>query len=131
MVGTLKKGLQKLTSSESKEWEISTENVLYGYRCRPGIDGMAPSEIPIGVKLRFAIESTDTAPGEDVSANARPFELALALTNGAERLVPCTLQKESRYLASDMVLLRPSKQPEGHKVQPRICFWPVREVSVQ
>ena len=66
MVGTLKKALQKVTQSESKEWDASLENVLYGYRRRPGPDGVAPFEILFGVKPRFAIESSVVIPGEEV-----------------------------------------------------------------
>ncbi len=30
MVGTLKRALQKVICSESKEWDVSLENVVYG-----------------------------------------------------------------------------------------------------
>ncbi len=86
MDGTLKKALQKVTRSEYKKRDASLENVLYGDRRRPGTDGVAPFEILFGVKPRFAVESSGAIPGEEVFANARPFELALALINRAERL---------------------------------------------
>ncbi len=81
---------------------------------------MAPYEILFGVKPRLAIESSGAIPGEDVLANARPFELALALINRAERLVPCTLQKEAHYQIGKRVLLRPGKQPGGSKFEARM-----------
>ncbi len=93
MVGTLKNALQEVTRSESNEWDASHENVLYGYRRRPGPDGVALFEILFKVKPRFAIESSGAISGTELLSNARPFELALALINRAERLVPRTLQK--------------------------------------
>ena len=94
MVGTLKKALQKVTRSESKEWDASLENVLYGYRHRLGSDGVAPFEILFGVKSRFQIESYGAIPGEGVLANARPFDLALALINRPNALYPAPFKKK-------------------------------------
>ncbi len=53
-------------------------------------------------------------------ANVRCFELALALINRAERLVPRTSQKEMRYQIGEMVLLRRGEQPEGPKFPARM-----------
>ncbi len=88
IVGTLKKALQKVTRSESKDWDASNGNVLIGYRRRAGTDGVGPFEMLFGVKPVLAIESSVATPGEEVLAKARPFKLALALINRAERLVP-------------------------------------------
>ena len=77
MVGILKKALQKVTQSESKEWDRSLEDVLYGYSHKPGTDGIAPFEIFYGVKPRFSIEPSVCAPGAEVLSLARPFELAM------------------------------------------------------
>ena len=129
MVGTLKKALQKVTRSESKEWDASLENVLYGYRHRPGPDGVAPFEILFGVKPRFAIEWSGAVPGEEVLDNARPFELALALINRAERLVPRPLQEEAHYQIGDRVLLRRGKQPEGSRFEARMWLGPFKLIS--
>ena len=131
MVGTLKKALQKVTRSESKEWDASLDNVLYGHRRGPGPDGVPPFEILFGVKYRFAIESSSAIPGEEVLANARPFELALALINRAERLLPRTLQKEAQYQIGDRVLLRRGKRPDGSKFEARTWLGPFNVISVE
>ena len=81
---------------------------------------MAPFEILFGVKPRFAIEYSGAVPGEAVLANARPFELALALINRAERLIPRTLQTEAHDQIGDRVLLRRGKKPEGPKFEARM-----------
>ncbi len=70
MPGTMKKALQKLTRSESKEWDASLESVLYGYRRRTGPDGVAPFEISFRVKLRFAVEPYDAIPRAEALSNA-------------------------------------------------------------
>ncbi len=93
MLGTLKKALQKFTQIESEEWDASLENVLYGYRRRPGADGVAPFEILFGVKTRFGIESSGAIPGEEVLTNTRTFELAMTLINRAERFVSPPFKK--------------------------------------
>ncbi len=62
MVENLKKALQKVTQSESKEWNQSLEDVLYRYRRRLGTDGIAPFEILFGVKPRFSIEPAYVHP---------------------------------------------------------------------
>ena len=98
MVGTLKKALQKVVPSESKESVASLENVLHVYRHRLGPEGVANLEILFGVNARFAIESSDAVPGEEVLATARPFELAIALVNRAERLVAHTFLKRVAIL---------------------------------
>ena len=41
MIETLKKALQKVTQSESKEWEQSSGDVLYEFMREPGTDGLA------------------------------------------------------------------------------------------
>ena len=105
IAGTLKKALQKVTRSESKECDASLENVLYRYRRRPRPDRVVRLEILFCVKPRFAIESTGAITGEEVLANARPFELALESMNCAERLVPRIPQKEWLYQIGDRVLL--------------------------
>ncbi len=130
MIGTLKKALQKVTRSESKEWDASLENVLYGYRRGPGPDGVAPCEILLGVKPRFATESSGTIRGEELLANARPFELKMALINRAERLVPRILQNKAHYQIGDMVLLRRGRQAEGSKFEARMWLGPFKVISV-
>ncbi len=81
IVGTLKKALQKVTGGESKECDVSLENVLYRYRRLPRPDGIAPFEILFGVKPRFAIEPYDAVPGKEVLTNARLCELEMSLIN--------------------------------------------------
>ena len=130
MVGTFKKALQKVTRSESKEWDASLENVLYGYRRRRGQDGVAPFEILFGVKPRFAIESSVGVPAEEVLADVRPLELTLALINSAERLATRSFQKEAHYQIGDRVLLRCGKQPEGSKYEARMWLTPFKVTSV-
>ena len=82
MVGTQKKALQTVTQSECKEWDQSLEDVLYGYRRR--------------VKPKFSILPSVRTPGAEVLYRARSFELALALINPAERLVPRTVHGDTR-----------------------------------
>ena len=79
----------------------------------------------------FAIESSGVTPGEEVLGNDRPFELALALTNRAERLVPRTLQKEMHYQIVDRVLLRRGRQPEGSRFEARMWLGPFKVISVE
>ncbi len=64
-------------------------------------------------------------------ANARPFELALELINRAERLLPCTLQKEAHYQIGDRLLLRRGKQQEGSKFEKRMWLGPFKVISVE
>ncbi len=64
MVGILKKALQKVNRNESKEWNGSVENVLYGYRRRLALNGVTPLEILEGVKPSFSIESPDATLGK-------------------------------------------------------------------
>ncbi len=97
MDGTFKKALQNVTQSESKEWDTFLETAFYVYRHRLRPDGVPLFEILFGVKPRFAIKSSGAMPGEEVLANARPFQLSLELINHAERLVPRTFQKEAQY----------------------------------
>ncbi len=77
IVGTLKKALQKVTRSESKEWDASFESVIYRYRNRPGPDGVAPFEVLYGAKSRFPVEPYDAIPRAELLSNACPFELAI------------------------------------------------------
>ena len=95
MVGTLKKALQNVTESESKEWDQSLEDVLYGYRCILGTDGIAPFEILLGVKPIFSIEPSVRTSGAEFLSHARSLELAMALINRAERLVPRTVHGDT------------------------------------
>ncbi len=92
---------------------------------------MATFEILFGVKPSFAIESSGAIPGEEVLANTRPFKLALALINRAERLVPRTLQNEAHYRIGDMVLLRCAKHPEGSKFEARMWLGRFKVTSVE
>ncbi len=131
MVGTLKKALQNLTRSEFKEWDASLENVLYEYRREPGSYGVATFDILFGVNPRFAIESSDAIPGEEILGNARAFELALALINRAEHLARRTFQKEAHDQICDSVLLRRGKLPEGSKFEARMCLSPFKVISVE
>ncbi len=71
-------------------------------------------------KPRFSVESSGSISGEEVLANARSFELALALINRAKRLVHRTLQEEAHSRISDMVLLRLGKQSEVSKFEARM-----------
>ena len=64
MVSNLRKFLQKVTQRESKEWDAYLKNLLYGYRHRPGPDGVAPFEILFRIKPRFAIELSGIILGE-------------------------------------------------------------------
>ncbi len=93
----------------------SLENALYEYRRRSRPGGMGLFEILFGVKPSFAIESSSAIPGEAVSANARPFGLAVALINRAERWAPNTLQKGAYYQTGDRMLL-----PEGSKFETKM-----------
>ncbi len=127
----VEEGVTESQSSESKEWDASLENVLYGNRRRPRPDGVEPFQILFGVKPRFTIESAGTSPGEEVLANARPFELAMGLISRAERLVPRILQKEAHYQIGDMVLLRCGRQPEGSKSEARMWLGPFKVISVE
>ena len=121
MVGTLKKALQEVTRCESKEWNQSLEDALYGYRRKPGTDGVTPFEILYGVKPRFSIEPSLCVPRAEVLSHARPSELAMALINRAERLVPRTVHRDRRYEIGDMVFLRRGSLPVGSKFQ--ACMW--------
>ncbi len=131
MVGTLKKELQGVTRSECKEWDASLENVLHGYRRRPGWDGLATFDILFVVKPRFAIESSSAISGEEVLTHARPFELALELINRAERLVPRTFQKEPNYQVGDRVILRRGEQSEGSNFEARMWLGPSKVIAVE
>ncbi len=129
MVGTLKKALQKVTRNESKECNESLEDVLYGYRRRLRTDGIAPFEILLGVKPRFSIEPSVRTPVAEVLSRARFFELAMALINSAERLVPHTVHGDTRYQIGAMVLLRRGRLPEGSKFQARMWQGPYQVIS--
>ncbi len=61
------------------------------------LDSVAPFEILFVLKPRFAMELSALVPGEEVLARARPFELAMALINRAERLVLRTVHETCRY----------------------------------
>ncbi len=54
----------------------------------------------------------------------------MALINLAERLVPCTLQKEVHYQIGDRVLLRRDKQSEGSNFEARMLLDPFKGISV-
>ncbi len=99
--------------------------MLYERRRRPGQDRAEHFEILFGVKPRFV------SPGDAVLAHARLFELAMALINRAERLVPRTLQKEAGYQIGDMLLCRSGKQPEGSKFDARVWLGPFKVISVE
>ncbi len=124
MVANLKKALEKVTQSESKEWDRSLRDVLYRYWLRLGTDGIALFEILFEIKPRFSIEPSVRTPEAEVLSHARSFELAMALINCAERLVPHTIHGDTRYQIDDMVLLRRGRLPEGSKFQARICLGP-------
>ncbi len=85
----------------------------------------------MSVKPMLASESSGAIPGEEVLANARPFELALALINRAECLARHTLQEEASHQNGDMVLLRRGKQPEGSNFVARMCQDPFKVISVE
>ncbi len=85
--------------------------MLYGYRRGPGTDAIAPFEILFGVKPRFSIEPSVSTPGAEVLSQARSFELAKALINHAERLVPRIFHGDTRYQTGDMVFLRRGRLP--------------------
>ncbi len=89
-----------------------------------------PSRYCSESKSRFAIESSGAIPGEEVLANGGPFELALALINLAERLVPRSLQKEAHNQIGYRVQLRRGKQPEGSKFEARMWVGSFRVISV-
>ncbi len=129
MIGTVKKALQKVTQSESKEWDQSLEAVLYGYRRRPGTDRIPPFELLFGVEPIFSIEPSVRTPEAEVLPHARSFELAMALVNHAERLVSSTVHGDYRYLIGDMVLLRHGRQPERSKFQARMWLGPYKFIS--
>ena len=129
MVRTLKKALKKVTQSESKQWEISFEDVLYRYRRRPRTDGITPFEILFRVQPRFSIEPPVPTTGAEVLSHARCFELAMALINRAERLVPRTVHGDTRFQIGDMVFLRRGRLPEGSKFQARVRLRPYKVIS--
>ena len=129
MVGTPKKSLQKVTQIESKEWVQSLEYALYRYRRIPGMDGIAPFEILFGVKPRFSIQPSVRTSGAEVLSHARSFELAMALLNFAEPLVPRSVHGDIRYQIGDMVLLRRGRLSEGSKFQAHMWLGPYKVTS--
>ncbi len=120
-----------MTRSESKGLDASLEDGIYGYRRRPGSDGVTTFEVLFRVKPRFGSESSVASQGEKILTNARSFELAMASINLVERIVPCTLQNEVRYQIGDMVLLRHGKQPEGSNFEARTWLGPFKVISVE
>ena len=87
---------------------------------------MAPCEILLGIKPRFAVESSDELPGKELLANSLPYEQELALMNRAKPFVPRTDKKEVRYQIAEMVLLRGSKQTKGPKFQASMWVGPFK-----
>ncbi len=75
------------------------------------------------------METSDANLDEEILANARPFELAMALINRAERLVPRTMHREERHRIGDLVLLRRGNQPEGSKFQALMWLGPFKVIS--
>ncbi len=92
---------------------------------------MAPFEILFRIKPRFAAESSGTIPGEELLANARPFELAMPLINRAESYVARILQNKAYYQIGDVVLLRRGRLPERYKFEARMCLCPFKVISVE
>ncbi len=77
------------------------------------------------------MESSGTTPAEEVLANARPFELAMAYINRAKRYVSRILQNEMHYEIGDMVLLRRGRQPKGSKFEAKMWVCPFEVMSVK
>ena len=67
--------------------------------------------------MRFSIEPSVRTPGAEVLSHARSFELATALINRAERLVPRTVHGNTHCKIGGMVLLRRGRLPEVSKFQ--------------
>ena len=83
-----------MTQNDPARRDLCLDSVLYGHRRRPGVDGLSSFEVLFGVKPRFAVEPSRKKPGEEVVASARHCEVAMALINRAERLVPRTIHPE-------------------------------------
>lgn len=56
MVGTIKRAIKKVILSTNKQWDQCIDEVLRGYQCRPGPDGMSPLEMMFGIRPSIAHE---------------------------------------------------------------------------
>ena len=129
MVGTIKRGLQKMCRANMSEWDLCLDQVLYGYRRRSSTDGKSPFELLYGVKSRFSGENeTSIPPSTD---GARQLELGIALAARAERLVPQMVTEEQKFKIGDWVLSRRGNQPEGSKFEARMWLGPYKVRAVQ
>ena len=89
MVGTLKRAVQKaLVSNKDRDWDQCLREILGGYRRLPGTDGKSPFEVLFGIRPRFAVESPELEPIAFDANFAREFEVAIAKSLRASRIVP-------------------------------------------
>ena len=129
MVGTIKRALQKMCRVNMSDWDLWLEKVLYGYRRRSSTEGKSPFEVLYGVQSRFSEENeTSNLPS---TKEAREFELAIALSEHAERAVRRMVKGEQKLKTGDWVLLRKRKQPKGFKFEARMWLGPYKVRTVQ
>ena len=119
MVGTLKREVQKvLVSNKDRVWDESLGEILGGYRRRPGTDGKSPFEILFGIRPRFAVESPDLEPIEFSTNFSREFEVAIAKSLRASRIVPTVPENwTNKFEVGEKVLERRGRKEAGSKIE--------------
>ena len=129
MVGTMKRGIQKMSRDRNVDWDVCLDSVLYGYRRRMGPDGKSPFEILYGVPARFPHESNNYFLKENEKDMARKLEISMVLSMRAERLVPRMISGERKFSVGDKVLLRRGMAPTGPKIEAKMWFGPFEITS--
>ena len=108
--------MKKAVLSTDKQWDECFNEVLRGYRMRPGPDGVSPFEAMFGVRPRSSHEPPEV---EYVASNAalfREFEVAAMKATRASRIVAKASPAEDNFKVGDMVLMRRGKNTKGAKL---------------
>ena len=119
MVGTLKRAVQKaLVSNKDRDWDDCLGEILVGYRRRPGTDGKSPFEVLLGIRPRFAVESPELEPIAFNMNVAREFEVAIAKSLSASRIVPTAPEnRTNKFEVGEKVLVRRGRKETGSKIE--------------
>ena len=133
MVGTLKRAVVKvLLSNKDRDWDNCLGEVLEVYRRRPGTDGKSPFEILFGIRPRFAVELPQLELVAFNTGFAREFEVAIAKSHRASRIVQSAPEKWTRkFEVGETVLERRGRKEAGSKIESTNWFGPfiIKEVN--
>ena len=106
-----------MVSNKDRDWDECLEKVLGGYRRRPGTDGKSPFETLFGIRPRFAVESPELEPIAFNTNFAREFEVAIAQSLRASRIVPTAPEnRTNKFEVGEKVLVRRGRKEAGWKI---------------